>query len=72
MKHDLVKWFDSELLDDEGFIKIYFCYSHNRYYGSNFQPDLNNQSRVGKGISAQASHGTVHEALTSYGSCKQI
>ncbi len=26
------------------------------------------QSRVGKGISAQASHKTVREALTSYGS----
>ncbi|MDB5192462.1 MAG: hypothetical protein JWQ96_2025, partial [Segetibacter sp.] len=26
-------------------------------------------SRVGKGISARAAHGTVREALTSYGSC---
>jgi hypothetical protein len=30
------------------------------------------QSRVGKGISAQASHRTVREALTSYGSCHTI
>lgn len=28
--------------------------------------------RVGKGISAQTSHRTVREALTSYGSCRQI
>ena len=28
----------------------------------------NNGGRVGKGISAQASHRTVREALTSYGS----
>ena len=27
------------------------------------------KSRVGKGISARAAHGTVREALTSYGSC---
>ena len=27
-----------------------------------------NRGRVGKGFSAQASHGTVREALTSYGS----
>ena len=26
------------------------------------------EGRVGKGISAQASHGTLREALTSYGS----
>jgi len=30
------------------------------------------ESRVGKGISAQASHRTVREALTSYGSCYPI
>ena len=32
-------------------------------------PNVIAQSRVGKGISAQASHRTVREALTSYGSC---
>jgi len=29
-------------------------------------------SRVGKGISAQAAHGTVLETLASYGSCYLI
>ena len=29
---------------------------------------IDNLCRVGKGISAQASHRTVREALTSYGS----
>ena len=31
-----------------------------------------NWSRVGKGISAQASHGTVRDSLPSYGSCYLI
>ena len=32
------------------------------------EENVSNGGRVGKGISAQASHGNVREALTSYGS----
>ena len=34
--------------------------------------NIPNNSRVGKGISAQASHRTVRDSLPSYGSCYTI
>ena len=33
---------------------------------------IRKDSRVGKGISAQAAHGTVRESLPSYGSCYPV
>ena len=65
MQHIRVKlrW---EAIDDEN-----AAIKQARGKGKKYYPEIL-ESRVGKGISAQASHRTVREALTSYGSCHAI